>query len=124
MQRRTSTIDKVRYILLAVLAVAVVVCAVLLWRQRTMPLAPPEPMAVEAAANGTVRIDGVVYATPETLKAKITEMQAQHPGAGFTINAPHGGDLANVARAVILMKQSGATAVWVVNEPATKQEPH
>lgn len=121
MKRRPVGFDRIRYILLAVLSVAVVVCAVLLWRQRSAPPAPPVPIAAEATSDGAVRIEGVVYATPETLKAKVAELQAQHPGAGFSINAPPGGNLENVAKAVILLQQSGATSVWVVNEPAHKQ---
>lgn len=81
----------------------------------------PEPekysVPVAVMVDGTVRIDGALFETPDKLKLKVAQIQREHPDAGFSIRAPKGDTMIAVAKAVVLLQKSGAKTVWVLNEP-------
>lgn len=114
-------INRFRYIILAVLIVATAAYGYYLWRIY-VPAAPAEKYSVAVAVleTGSVRIDGTVYAAPDALKSKISEIERAHPGAGFSIIAPPGKNLEPVAKAVVLLQNSGAKTIWVINDAEKK----
>lgn len=110
-------VNRYKYPVLAILVLLTVVYGYYLFRLYG-PQPEPEKYSVPVAvlAEGHVQIDGVVYDRPETLKAKVAEIQQAHPAAGFSITAPRG-DMIPTAKAVVLLQNSGARTVWVLNEP-------
>jgi biopolymer transport protein ExbD len=119
MAHPNTFINRFRYIILAVLIVLTVGYGYYLYRLYVpaAPPAPPPSVAVAVLADGSVRIDGVTYANVATLKPKIAEIEKNHPGAGYSISAPRDQDFNGIAKAVVLLQQSGAKTVWVINEP-------
>lgn len=113
-----SFVTKFRYTILAVLVVATIGYGYYLYRFY-MPAAAPAPppsVAVAVMVDGTIRIDGTLYDTPEKLRPKVAQLQKDHPDIGFTIHAAYGAHLDPTVKAVALLRQSGAKTVWVVNE--------
>ncbi|GAA0534634.1 biopolymer transport protein ExbD [Rhizomicrobium palustre] len=72
---------------------------------------------VSVTAEGGIKLEGTLYTSPEALKTKVADLQRLHPGMGFSIAAKRGDSLEAVAKAVVLLQQSGAKTVWVLNEP-------
>ncbi|GAA0570973.1 hypothetical protein [Rhizomicrobium electricum] len=124
MARPNTFINRFRYTILAVLVVLTIGYGYYLYRLYvpSAPPAPPPSIPVAVLADGSVKIDGVTYANVATLKPKIAEIEKAHPGAGYSINAPRGQDFKGIAMAVVLLQQSGAKTVWVINEPQKKSE--
>ncbi len=116
-------INRFRYTILAVLIVVTIGYAYYLFRLYGPAPAPSAPPSVIVAVmtDGSVRIDGALYDTPQKLTPKIEQLQKEHPDVGFTIRAPYGSDFAPTAKAVVLLKNSGAKTIWVINEP--KKQP-
>jgi len=83
------------------------------------PVAEAEKYSVPVAVmvDGTIRIDGALYESPDRLKSKVAQIQSEHPDAGFSIRAPRGETMEAVAKAVVLLRNSGAKTIWVINEP-------
>lgn len=116
--------NRSRYAVLALLTLITLAYGYYLWR--TYALQPePEKYSVPVAvtADGSVRIDGTLYAAPQTLKTKIEEIARAHPGAGFSIQTKRGESLEATAKAVVLLQKSGAKTVWVINEQAKPPAP-
>ena len=111
-------VTRYRYVVLAILIIVTLAYGYYLYRTY-FPGAAPEPYSVPVAVmvDGTVRIDGALYTSPEKLKQKVAEIEKAHPGAGFSIQAPKGDTMEPVAKAVVLLQKSGAKTVWVINEP-------
>ncbi len=88
------------------------------------PVAEAEKYTVPVAVmvDGTVRIDGALFESPEKLKRKVAQIQSEHPDAGFSIRAPRGETMVAVAKAVVLLRNSGAKTIWVINEPQGASE--
>ena len=124
MPQPANFVHRFRYAVLAVLTVVTLAYGYYLYRiyWPTEPAAPPPSIPVTVMVDGTVRLDGALYATPETLKRKVTELQDSHPGAAFSITASHGGNFEPIAKAVVLLRQSGAKKVEVVNELPPKEK--
>jgi biopolymer transport protein ExbD len=124
MARPNTFINRFRYAILAVLIVLTIGYGYYLYRLYvpSAPPAPPPSIPVAVLADGSVKIDGVTYANVATLKPKIAEIEKAHPGAGYSINAPRGQDFKGIAMAVVLLQQSGAKTVWVINEPQKKSD--
>lgn len=125
MPQPANFVNRFRYAVLAVLTVVTLAYGYYLYRiyWPTEPAAPPPPIPVAVLSDGTVRIDGALYANPETLKPAVVKLQEDHPGAAFSISAPHGGNFEPIAKAVVLLRQSGAKTVEVVNELPNLTEP-
>jgi|GEM_PF-1245078 len=115
-------VNRYRYAVLAILIVVTAAYGYYLFRTY-WPGAQPEKYSVPVAVmvDGTVRIDGALYTSPEKLKLKVMQIQSEHPDAGFSIQAPRGDTLEAVAKAVMLLQKSGAKTVWVINEPPKAQ---
>jgi biopolymer transport protein ExbD len=124
MARPNDFINRFRYAILAILIVATIGYGWYLYRMYVpaQPPAPPPSIAVAVLADGSVVIDGVTYANVSTLKPKLAAIEKDHPGAGYSINAPRGQNFEGIAKAVVLMQQSGAKTIWVINEPEKKSE--
>jgi len=121
MAQPANFINRFRIAILTVLVIVTVGYGWYLFRLY-VPAAPPQPysVVVQVLADGSVRIDGSVYADEKALAPAIAAIQRQHPDAGFSITAPRGDDFNGIAKAVVLMQKSGARTVWVINEPAKK----
>lgn len=119
MPQPANFVHRFRYAVLAVLTVVTLAYGYYLYRiyWPVEPAAPPPPIPVAVLTDGTVRLDGALYANPETLKPAIAKLQEDHPGAAFSITAPHGGNFEPIAKAVVLLRQSGAKTVEVLNSP-------
>jgi biopolymer transport protein ExbD len=119
MAKQAQFVSRFKYTILAVLTVVTLAYGYYLYRVYwpAEPAASPPPIPVAVMVDGTVRVDGATYASPAALKRKVTEMQQSHPGAAFSISAPHGGNFEPIAKAVALLQQSGAKTIEVVNEP-------
>jgi len=117
MEHLGELVRKFRYTVLAVLVVLTVGYGFYLYTLY-FPAEPaqPESIVVTAVAGGGVRIDGVTFTSAEALKAKVASLQKDRPGAGFEIKAPAGQDFNDVAKAMILLRDSGASTIWVLNE--------
>jgi biopolymer transport protein ExbD len=76
---------------------------------------------VAVMVDGSIRIDGALYTSPQKLKAKVDQIQKDHPGAGFTIQAAYGAHFEPIGKAVSLLQKSGAKTIWVVNAPKKDQ---
>lgn len=125
MDNLKELVNKFRYTVFAVLVVLTVGYGYYLYTLY-FPAEPTQPasIAVTAVAGGGVRIDGETFTSAESLKTKVTSLQQEHPGAGFEIKAPAGQDFNDVAKAVVLLRDSGANTIWVLNEtkgPAGKE---
>jgi biopolymer transport protein ExbD len=108
-------LNKFRYTALAVLIVLTVGYGYYLYRVYVP--AQPTSIPVAVMVDGTIRIDGTLYTSPEKLKIKVAEVQKEHPDAAFSIHALRGETVEPIAKAVMLLKKSGAKTVWVENEP-------
>jgi biopolymer transport protein ExbD len=119
MSQPANFVNRFRYAVLAVLTVVTLAYGYYLYRvyAPAEPAAPPPSIPVAVMVDGSVRIDGAPYATPAALKAKVAAMQDSHPGAAFSITAPHGGNFEPIVKAIVLLQQNGAKKVEVVNEP-------
>lgn len=107
-----------KYAVLAVLILVTVGYGYYLFKiYGPVPEAEKFSVPVAVMVDGTVRIDGALFETPEKLKLKVAQIQHEHPDAGFSIRAPRGETMEAVAKAVVLLRNSGATTVWVINEP-------
>jgi biopolymer transport protein ExbD len=124
MARPNTFINRFRYTILAVLIIATIGYGWYLYRMYVPPPPPPPPPSIPVAvlADGSVVIDGVTYSHVDTLKPKLAAVEAAHPGTGYSINAPRGQDFNGIAKAVVLLQQSGAKTVWVINEPEKKAQ--
>jgi hypothetical protein len=124
MPQPANFMNKFRYAILIVLVIVTVGYGWYLYRLNA-PAEPPHPVsvAVEVLADGSVRIEGTVYASKAALAPKIAAVQREHPDAGFSITAPRGDDFNGIAKAVVLMRQSGANTVWVINESPKETTP-
>jgi biopolymer transport protein ExbD len=109
---------RLKYAVLALLILVTVGYGYYLFRTY-WPMREAEKYTVPVAVmvDGTVRIDGALFESPEKLKLKVAQIQSEHPDAGFSIQAPRGETLEPVAKAVVLLQKSGAKTVWVINEP-------
>ena len=115
-------VNRFRYAILTVLVVTTLAYGYYLFRLY-VPAAPPAPaptINVSVMMDGSVRLDGTVYATEDKLKPKVAELQSEHPGVSFSIQAAYGADFAPIGKAVILLQHSGAKTVWVINQPKKK----
>jgi biopolymer transport protein ExbD len=125
MPQPVNLIHRFRVIILTVLVAVTIGYGYYLYRMYVPAAPPPPPPSIPVAvmADGSVRVDGVSYAAPDQLKPKIAELQRDHPGAGFAITAAQGQDFNAIAKAVVLMQNSGAKTVWVINEPKKPAAP-
>lgn len=114
-----SLVNRYRYVVLVVLTAVTLAYGYYLyrsyWPQQESEKAYSVPVTV--MADGTLRIEGTTFATPDTLKVKIADIQREHPGAGFSIVAPRNDTMIPIAKAVVLLQKSGAKTIWVLNEP-------
>jgi biopolymer transport protein ExbD len=119
MARPGDFLNRFRYAVLAVLTVLTIGYGYYLYRTY-VPAAPPSPppsIAVAVMVDGSIRIDGALYTSPDKLKIKVAQIQKEHPDAGFTIQAAYGAHFEPIGKAVSLLQKSGAKTIWVVNEP-------
>jgi hypothetical protein len=119
MARPGDFLNKFRYTALAVLIALTIGYGWYLYRfyVPAQPPGPPPSIAVAVMVDGSVRIDGTLYTTPEKLRIKVEQIQNEHPDAGFSIHAPPGETFQSIAKAVALLQNSGAKTIWVLNEP-------
>lgn len=122
MPQPANLMNRIRYILLAVLTVAIIGYGFYLYRMYVpaTPPEPPAPIAVTVLADGSVKLDGTVYTTVEQIKPKIAQLQHDTPGTSFSIVAPKGDDFQGIAKAVVLMQNAGANKVTVTLNPASR----
>lgn len=118
MARPGEFLNRFRYAVLAVLTVLTIGYGYYLYRTYVPAAAPSPPPSIPVAVmvDGSIRIDGALYTGPEKLKDKVDQIQKDHPGAGFTIQAAYGAHFEPIGRAVKLLQASGAKTIWVVNE--------
>ncbi len=110
--------DRLRYLVLALLILVTAGYGYYLFKTYwPVPDAEKYSVPVAVMVDGTVRIDGTLFVGPEKLKLKVAQIQHEHPDAGFSIQAPRGETMEAVAKAVVLLRNSGARTVWVINEP-------
>ena len=117
MNKQAAFVNRFKYTILAILTVVTVVYGYYLYKIYMMPPPAPVSIPVTVTAAGAVQIEGTVYTTADTLKGKVAAIQNEHPKAGFAITAAPDAAFEPVAKAVTLLKQSGANEVWVLNEP-------
>jgi biopolymer transport protein ExbD len=109
---------RLKYVVLAILIVVTLGYGYYLFRiYGPVPEAEKYSVPVAVMVDGTVRIDGALFESPEKLKLKVAQIQSEHPDAGFSIRAPRGETMEAVAKAVVLLQKSGAKTVWVINDP-------
>lgn len=123
MNNTRDFVNRFRYAILAVLVVLTIGYGYYLYRLYMPAEQPAQAPTVNVAVmvDGSVRIDGAQYDTPEKLKPKVAELQKEHPDISFTINAGYGAQMEPISKAVVLLRLSGAKTVWVVND--TKKAP-
>lgn len=117
MSKQADFVNRFKYTILAVLTVVTVAYGYYLYKTYFTPPPAPVSVPVTVMANGAVVIDGRTYTTLADLQPKVTAVQREHAKAGFSITVPHGATMEPVAKAIALLKQSGANEVWVLNEP-------
>lgn len=119
MARPGDFLNRFRYAVLAGLIVLTIGYGYYLYRTYvpSAPASPPPSIPVAVMVDGSIRIDGALYTSPQKLKTKVEQIQKDHPGAGFTIQAAYGARFEPIGKAVSLLQKSGAKTIWVVNEP-------
>lgn len=125
MNKSRDFVNRFRYTILAVLIVVTIGYGYYLFRLYAPAPAPgPAPTVnVAVMVDGTIRIDGTLYATPDKLAPKVAALQKEHPDIGFNIQAAYGSNFEPTAKAVVLLKKSGARAIWVINEQKKPAQP-
>ncbi len=125
MRSSRDFVNRFRFAILAVLVIVTVAYGYYLYRfyaPAEQP-APSQTVNVAVMADGSNRIDGAQYDSPDKLKLKVVELQKEHPDISFTINAAYGAHMEPISKAVVLLRLSGAKTVWVVNDTKNNRTP-
>lgn len=117
MSKQADFVNRFKYTILAILTVVTVAYGYYLFKTYFAPPPTPVSVPVSVAAGGAVVIEGHTYTTVADLQPKVASIQREHAKAGFSITVPHDASMEPVAKAIALLKHSGANEVWVLNEP-------